>query len=150
MHGAEFDWKSILSDRLELMLNAAYMTGKDKTQIELQPSTASDAPFIANTTINLVITYKFSNNWSSSLSSQYIGPKEYVLLPERGGVEGEIDAYNLSNLVVQFRKNRHAVNLTLRNLFDEDYTYPEPVRRYIDEIPGGSGLAGYLQYTYNY
>lgn len=147
MHGVEFDWKSIVSDKLELILNSAYMTGEDETQKELQPTTVSDAPFIANTTLNLVITYKINNNWSSSLSNQYVGSKEYVL---SNNTEGEIDAYNISNLVIQFKKNQHAVDFKLRNIFDEEYIYPEPVRRNITGIPGGSGVAGYLQYTYNY
>ena len=40
--------------------------------------------------------------------------------------------------------------LILRNITDTEYTYPEPVRRNLAEIPGGAGATAYLSYAYKF
>ncbi len=147
MYGIEAEWKSILNQNFELMLNAAYSNGQDKTTEYLEPGFDGDAPFIANYTANAVLTYHMNNQWSTTLSDQFIGSKDYVL---DGGSKGSIDNYNLANLVITYSNFPFEGSLIVKNIFDEKYTYPEPVRRNLDEIPGGPGTTAYMTLRYKF
>ncbi len=147
MYGIEAEWKSILNQSFEMMLNASYSTGKDKTAEYLQPGFNGDAPFIANYTANAVLTYHMNNQWSGTLSDQFVGSKDYVL---QNGKTGSIGHYNLTNLVLTYSNFPFESSLSVKNIFDEKYTYPEPVRRNIQETPGGPGTTAYLTVRYKF
>jgi iron complex outermembrane receptor protein len=147
MYGVEVEWKSILSQSFEMMLNASYSNGEDKTTEYLEPGFDGDAPFIANYTANLVLTYHINNQWSGTLSDQFIGSKDYVL---QDGTTGSIGHYNLTNLVLTYSNFPFESSLSVKNIFDEKYTYPEPVRRNIHETPGGPGTTAYLTVRYKF
>lgn len=142
MHGIEAEWKSIFQQDYELILNAAYLDGKDRSLDE------DDAPFIANESMNAILTYYASKQLNMSLTAQYIGKKDTVLVET--GERGSIDAYILINLSATYRQKAHEVRLILNNITDEDYSYPEPVRREVTSIPGGAGFTSYLQYSYSF
>lgn len=148
VYGIEAEWKTIPAESLEIIVNATLNRGEDYTLETLQPGFSGDVPFIARHTFNFMMNYHLTSHWTMSLSDQYVSEKDYVLTPDQGGEQGEVDAYNLLNLVLSYRKNHHEASIILRNLGDTDYTYPEPVRRNIPEIPGGPGATGYLRYSY--
>ncbi len=141
MHGIEAEWKSIFLQDYELILNATYLQGKDKSLDE------DEAPFIANESMNAILTYNASKQLNMSMTAQYIGNKDTLL---DTGERGSIDAYTLINLAATYRHKAHEVRLILNNVTDEDYNYPEPVRRKITAIPGGAGFSSYLQYSYSF
>lgn len=141
MHGVEAEWKSIFLQDYELILNAAYLGGKDKSLNE------DDAPFIANESANAILTYYASKQLNMSLTAQHIGKKDTLL---DTGERGSIDAYTLINLAATYRQKAHEIRLILNNITDEDYNYPEPVRRKVNAIPGGAGFSSYLQYSYSF
>lgn len=154
MYGIEFDWKSIVNDQIEITLNGAFTKGTDETLEDLQPGFTGDAPFIASHTINAVVSYYINNQWCITFSDQFVSAKDYVLTD---GTEGEVESYNLLNMVISYTQKNHEASLILRNLSDEDYTYPEPVRRNpagttgeATEIPGGPGTTGYVSYSYKF
>ena len=142
MNGIEFEWKSILSNEFELILNAAYVDGKDKSLNE------EDAPLIANETLNAILTYYISSNLSTTITAQHIGEKDVVssITDERS----TLDSYQLVNLVTNYKINQHNLKLILNNITDEKYSYPEPVRRRTPDVPGGSDFAAYVQYQYDF
>lgn len=142
MSGLEFEWKSILSKQLELIVNAAYVDGKDKSLKE------KNAPLIANETINAILTYHINSNWSATLSAQHIGEKDIVssITNDRS----TLDSYQLFNIVTNYQINQHSVKLIFNNVTDERYSYPEPVRRKVKDVPGGSGFSTYIQYIYSF
>ena len=147
MNGIEVEWKSLLTNKLELIANTSYTTGEDNSLDE------SSAPFIADITANLILSYNINANWKTTLSSQYIGEKEVVFtrLQTPTVIEREtIDSYMLTNFNVQYSHKQHEVQLIVNNLFDEDYTYPEPVRLNIPEVPGGAGTSAYISYSYTF
>jgi len=140
MHGVEAEWKTMFLQDYELILNAAYLGGKDNSLDE------DEAPFIANESANAILTYYASKQLNMSLTAQHIGKKDTLLDGERAS----IDAYTLVNLAATYRQKAHEVRLILNNVTDEDYRYPEPVRRKVTAIPGGAGFTSYLQYTYSF
>jgi len=145
MYGIEAELKSILTQNLEMMLNASYSDGEDKTIEHLQDGFNGDAPFVTNYTFNAVFTYHLNAQWSGTLSDQFVSSKDYIL---QNGDTGSIDNYNLTNLVLTYAKHPFEGSLSMKNIFDEDYTYPEPVRRNLEEIPGGPGTTAYLTLRY--
>ncbi len=142
MQGIEAEWKSIVSEKLELILNASYVDGDDDSLME------DDAPYIANFASNVMITYHLASHWNASLTAQYIGEQDYVLAST--STRGTIDDYTLINLSSTYRIDQHALRLILHNITDEKYTYPEPVRRNIADVPGGPEFSAYVEYSYSF
>lgn len=142
MTGLEAEWKSIVSEHFELILNAAYVDGKDKSLGE------DDAPLIANETFNAILTYHINNNWSTTLTAQHVGEKDVV--SSVTDVRSTLDSYQLFNLTTVYRMKQHELRLIFSNLSDETYTYPEPVRRKIPDVPGGADFSAYAQYQFSF
>jgi len=142
LHGLELEWRSILSRQLELIANAAFVDGKDKSLNE------DDAPLIANETANLIMTYQYNQDFSLTATMQYVGAKDVV--NSVTDIRSTLDSYQLFNIASVYRKQQHEIRLTLNNITDEVYSYPEPVRRIIDDVPGGPGRTAYLQYQYSF
>ena len=147
MYGIEAEWKSILNQSFEMTLNASYSDGEDKTIEYLEPGFDGSAPFIANYTANAIFTYHMNKQWTGTLSDQFVGSKEYVL---QDGTRGSIGHYNLTNLVLTYSNFPFESSLSIKNIFDEKYTYPEPVRRNLYETPGGPGTTAYLTVRYKF
>ena len=137
MYGLEMAYSIILNENSEISLNSSYTTGKHENN--------EDVKFIANFTANMMFTYKFDNGISTTVSNQYVGSKDYYT---SSGDMGNIDNYNLANITATYKKMPFEYNLYIKNIFDEDYTYPEPVRKNIKEIPGGAGSSIYLTLRY--
>jgi len=147
MHGIEAEWKSIIDKKLELILNASHVEGKDKSINE------NNAPFIANNSANMILTYTLNSHWKTTLSTQYIGEKDYVItrLQTPNTVErGTIGGYSLTNFNIRYANAHHEIKLIWNNVFDKEYTYPEPVRLNIPDLPGGPDTTAYIQYNYSF
>lgn len=137
-YGSELAINSIINEKTELMFNASYADGENK-------QTDEGLMFVAHYTANAMLSYHFSKEVSATLSDQFVSSKEYITT---GGEKGEIGNYNLVNLSISYFKKPFETNLYLKNIFDERYTYPEPVRQNIKEIPGGAGASAYLTLRY--
>lgn len=107
----------------------------------------SDAPFIARQTLNSILTYYVLSNWNINFIMQHVGEKDMLTdTSERF----TIDSYTLFNASTSYRIKEHEIRLILNNITDEDYTYPEPVRRKVTDVPGGAGFSSYIQYSYSF
>jgi len=142
MTGLEAEWISIISKQFELIVNAAYVDGKDKSLNE------SDAPIIANETFNAILTYHINSNWSTTLTAQHVGERDVV--SSVTSVRSTLDSYQLYNLTTTYKIKQHDIRLIFSNIGDESYTYPEPVRRKTVEVPGGADFSVYAQYQYSF
>ncbi|MCW8936152.1 MAG: TonB-dependent receptor [Gammaproteobacteria bacterium] len=142
MNGLEIEWKSILNKQLELIINAAYVDGEDKSINE------KDAPLIANKTLNTILSYHITKNLNTTLTAQYVGEKDVIssITSERS----TLDSYQLINFITNYKIDQHSVKLIFNNITDERYTYPEPVRRRVNDVPGGIGFSTYAQYQYSF
>ena len=140
MQGIEFEWRSILSENFELILNASYVDGEDKSLSE------DDAPLIANQFANAILTYHISSRWNMTLSTQYVGERDVV--SSITDVRSTLDSYQLFNLATVYKVKQHSLRLIFNNFTDEDYSYPEPVRRKVADVPGGADFSAYAEYQY--
>jgi len=140
MHGLEFEWRSILSEHFELIFNASYIDGEDKSLNE------DDAPLIANQFANAILTYHISSRWNMTLSTQYVGERDVV--SSITDVRSTLDSYQLFNLATVYKAKQHSLRLIFNNLTGEDYSYPEPVRRKVADVPGGADFSAYAEYQY--
>lgn len=140
-YGAEVELRTLVSEHSELLLNTTYTNGKHLQHDEGD----NNIDDVAHLTANMILNYNFTAHWSSAFSTQYISQKEYML---NSGERGQINSYNLSNLTVSYMNKPFEVNLYLKNIFDEEYTFPESVRNNIKELPGGAGASAYLNFYY--
>lgn len=139
MYGIEFQWDAVINNDWSVMFNSSYVDG--------DVDDYDDTRFLANYSANLVLGYSFNSHWTATLSNQLIGSKEYESTYDG---DGKIPSYNLTNLVLTYKTGQHEISAIAKNLFDEDYTYPEPVRRNIADVPGGPGATGYVSYSYKF
>ncbi|MBN2382647.1 TonB-dependent receptor [bacterium] len=126
--GLEASVLAPLTQKARLLFNYSYQTGENKeTELEGQTEEIEkDLIFIAEHTVNAVLSWKVNPWLSINPSLQYVSER------------GEVDPYFLANLVLILPVHKHvSLSLIGKNLTDEDYTYPEYIRNNIDEIPGG-------------
>lgn len=138
VYGIEAEHYFIANKNFELMLNCSYMNGKDN-------DTSEELKYIANYSANAVLSYNLFHNLKISVANQYIGAKEYNL---NNGENGEIERYNLVNGMLKYKSGSSTWMFQVKNLFDEDYFFPEQIRKNIAELPGGAGSSYYLTYKY--
>jgi|GEM_PF-2748756 len=141
MYGLEFEWRSILHNNFEMIFNGSLTQGEDDSL------GASDASYIANHSANLILTYHINQQYTAALTNQYVGRIDYLLTDASSG---SIDAYDIVCLTFNYEQGQHKLQLSIENLLDEKYSYPEPVRRNIPDVPGGTDRAVYLSYSYRF
>lgn len=138
VYGVEAEYYLTINKEFDLMLNGSYMDGKyNQTDEKLD--------YIANYSSNAVISYNIMNNLKISVSNQYVGAKEYNL---NNGQSGEVDHYNLANAMLKYKYNSSTWMFQVKNLLNENYFFPEQVRKNIAELPGGAERSFYLTYKY--
>lgn len=97
--------------------------------------------YFVRTTATAGLTYKPIERLRLSPNCQFIGPQDGELT---NGTPVEIDGYFLLNGVIHYRLlDQVEISLAGLNLTDEDYEYPERVRRQIPTLPGGPGRSFY-------
>ncbi len=153
-YGGELEITGSPTNWISFFFNMAYVDGKEETK-ELDSTTGkfvwsdeNDIPFIAHLTANAGISTTLSGRFIATLAAQYVGSREGKLLDSSTNeptIPFDVDAYTLIklNLRVKMPYNMEA-SLTLNNLLNESYSYPETVRRNIGEIPGGPGLSAFF------
>jgi outer membrane receptor protein involved in Fe transport len=78
---------------------------------------------------------------------QYIGERDGYT--QRSG-NYTLDSYVLLNLIGKFDYDRFSVSISGKNLLDEDYFYPEYIRRISEKVPGGAErhFVGSIRYNF--
>ena len=83
-----------------------------------------------------------------TFSTQYVGEKDVV--SSVTNVRSTLDSYQLFNLASVYKVKQHSICLIFNNLTDEDYSYPEPVRRIVTDVPGGPVFSTFAEYQYSF
>ena len=101
--------------------------------------TGEESIYIANHTVSFGLSWRVLRQLHIKPNLQYAGSR------------GEVDDYTLVNLVVSIPFSK-ALSLELigRNLTDEEYLYPEYVRRNIAGIPGGPERSAFARLHWKY
>lgn len=138
--GIEIEFKAFPNESFNYFINASFKhTDDDSTQKEL--SFIEDYTFNAGFLLSL-------NGSDLSMLYQYVDNREGTLAD---GSNSHVDGFGLLHLVARKSLNKNLqLKLTVNNLLDEDYLYPESVRRNIASIPGGPGRAIYVALIYQF
>lgn len=138
MYGLELQWVSKLSDTLNLTLNSTLRDGEEKA--------SGKGVYFSNFDLTAILEYNFRPDWRFSLINNYVGEHDYLLIDGSGG---NVSAYNLTDIHLAHSIDNFEFSAEVKNLFDEDYTLPEPARRRIAEIPGGPERSFYFTVRYD-
>ena len=131
--GLEGEINSILCHHLKGFANFSLKDGEVDGE---------EMDYIANINGNLGLNYKIDKHWSTAGNVQYVGKKDYETI---SGEQGEISDYVLINHHLSYHRDNYKITAKVKNLFDEEYQYPEYIRRNIESTPGGPGRSYYLE-----
>jgi iron complex outermembrane receptor protein len=134
VQGLEFDFTGDLTDALSLFVNGTFRDSEDT-------ATGDEVAYLTEITANLGVEWKLGEKVSISPNLQYVGDQENPALSSDAGA----DAYTLVHLKVRYDATENfSLALVGRNVFDEEYTYPEWVRGNIGDLGTGPEAAVYL------
>ncbi len=137
MYGIELQWISRLTDKMNLTVNTTWKDGEDKN--------LDEGVYFSNFDLTAILDYRFRPDWQLSLVNNYVGENDYLLTDNSSG---SVDAYNLTDIHLAHTIDKFELSAEVKNLFDEDYTLPEPARRNIAEVPGGPERSFYFTVRY--
>jgi outer membrane receptor protein involved in Fe transport len=130
--GLEASLRAQPSEALRFFANYSFREGRDRR-------THEDLDLIARHSANLSLKYRLRSNLSITPSLQLVGHR------------GTVDDYALLHAVLTWEARPNlALSLIGRNLGNEDYAYPEYIRRNIDSIPAGPERSLFAQLRWRY
>jgi len=149
--GIEFSFSAVPRTGLSVQGNFTYKIGEDSEGNELQYF----APYHAN----LAAHFSPLKHVNLALTAQHVAEREgnYVATSpwqtwataESGGTDYSTDAYTLLNARVAFRPaGPIELSLYVKNILDEEYVFPEYIRRSIPFIPGGPQRSMFVEVGY--
>jgi len=145
LQGVEMEINGYPSETFEFFANFSY---KDGEVINEDTTTYDYIPFMEKIIVNAGFSVKF-DKFTISPNIQFVGEREGTLAAKPDSLYS-VDAFNLLNLVVNYQFNdKLNLSVSARNLLDEEYFYPEDVRRKIAVIPGGPGMSVFFKLRYN-
>lgn len=159
--GAEAEFNAYPTDYLNFFINGSYKDGEvfdipSKTATKKDTLVSYDyLPFVEKYTATAGFTFKYKA-FNFTPSFLMVGSKEgpfasNAIAPFKADSINKINAYTLLNLnlTYQFPQNIK-LTISIRNLLDEKYYYPEDVRRRIAVVPGGPGRAIFFKISYGF
>ncbi len=138
LYGIEYSVNGVIPDKGYVGFNLGWKRGE---------STETDEAlmYLAEVTANGWLNYELFPPVMVTPHVNYVGARKGT----SGDGDYELAPYVLLNLSCRWRLPRGwSVQVTGRNLADEDYTYPEYIRENIDDIPGGAGRSIYAAISY--
>lgn len=137
IYGIEYSFSTTFDNGTYAGLNFGWKTGENlETEDELLYS--------SNVNASGWITYKLSTDLSLTPYLQFIGARD----GKYAGASYSLDSYLLANLNIKYAFQPFVINLTLNNILDQEYSYPEYIRAKIADIPGGRGRNTIVQVSY--
>ncbi len=146
--GVELELKGSPSPRLRYFCNLSYRRGKDR-------ETNEELPYFVNHTANAGLIWQIGRRLRVAPNLNLVGEQSGNLgdepeSPYQPGQAVTVAGYQVLNTVVSVDLSK---KLTLKisglNLLDEEYQYPERVRRMIPTLPGGPGRSVMLELQYH-
>ncbi len=144
--GIIFEMKSIPSKVFDYTFNLTYQEGED---IE----TGGDIDGLEELACNLILNYKVEKSGLNiNTRIKYIGDRSLSFGTPGSEQPGTVGNFTVVDLKLLWTEPipKVDVGLSIFNLFDESYTYPEYIRHRIMETPGGPKRAVYLTLTHRF
>ncbi len=130
--GIEVGLRAQPKDHIWLFANYSFLDGENR-------DTGATLVYLAEHTFNLGLKWKIGGGFDFKPNLQYVGDR------------GNVNAYTLINAVLTWTiTDALSLDVIARNLSDEDYEYPEYIRRNIDAVPGGPERSIFLRLTWRY
>ncbi len=137
-YGLEVSWEGNISPTLSAFVNATLMDGEEK-------QTKNDIAFLTKRQVNFGINWKYGDLLTFSGNIHYTGERK------DNDSSVVVDDYSLINLQVVYAATKDIrILLSVNNLLDKDYSYPEHIRQNIDDVPGGQGRAVYGKFEWHF
>ncbi len=145
IQGLEAELKGSPHKGVSYFCNVSYkLSGEEK-------STGADILYMERVLANLGISWQPIPKIELGSFLNYVGSRKGTLSQAQGGTATKIDPYLLWNLKATLRPAPSVeVSLIVDNLLDESYTYPEYIRRNIEDVPGGPGRALFAETVYHF
>ena len=163
IYGGELELNAYPTDKIQIWANFSYKDGKVGEKDSVLNSsgtviTIDEIPFMENITANAGITFKLlDKKLLISPILQYVGEREGYKerktdpLALYKDTKATLDAYALFNLTVSYKFNeKYKLSVSGLNLFNQTYFYPADVRKNLDYLPGGPGIAAYFKLGYTF
>ena len=161
IYGGELELNAYPADNIQIWANFSYKDGRvgEKDSVLNSSGTViaiDEIPFMENITANAGITFKLLDKKLLIVPSfQYVGEREGYLEKKTDPVykdtKASLDAYALLNLTASYKFNeKYNLSVSALNLFDKTYYYPADVRKNLEYLPGGPGIAVYFKLGYTF
>lgn len=139
--GVEAEVKGSFLKKLFYFTNLSYTTGTENNN-------DADIMFIPHVLVNAGFNWKFTEACRLSPYLQFTGKKEGSLAK---GTPVTVESYFLVNLNFEYRISRNFQFMIIgKNLTNQEYFYPEYIRRVIPETPGGPKATVYGRLICNF
>jgi len=128
IYGAEFEYSGHITAVDKLYLNYTYLTGKSKIK------DTGDTTSLTNAAHHLAkgyYIYKLTNDISLSGIVKYVSSKKRFQEDNRG----KVPSYTTLDTTLNYknRKDNYDVTIGIKNIFDEDVSYPSPPDDYVED-----------------
>ncbi|MFH1373321.1 MAG: TonB-dependent receptor [bacterium] len=149
--GIELSFSGIPRPGLSIQGNFAYKTGED--------SDGNDLQYFAPYTANLAAHFSPLKQLGLALTAQYVSSRkgnygassswQTWATAASGGTDYTLDHYTLVNARIALRPSGPLeFSLIVKNILNQDYVYPEYIRRNIPYIPGGPQRSAFVEVSY--
>jgi len=121
IYGVEFEYSGYITSADKLYLNYTYLTGKSKVKDTGNIASLTNA---AHHLAKGYYIYEFTNDLSFSSIVKYVSSKKRF--PEDS--RGKVPAYTTVDTTLNYknRKDNYDITVGIKNIFDEDVSYPSP------------------------
>jgi outer membrane receptor protein involved in Fe transport len=141
--GIEAEWRGWLTEHVFHFINVSFVKGEER-------SSGADVAFVPRYLANLGLAWKPSPRVSVAYYLHHVGEKKGHLVTA-GTPEVTTDPYTLLNVTINGELGGgFAGGVTVKNLLNSAYSYPEYIRMRIAETPGGPGRAFYASLSYRF
>lgn len=143
LSGFEAEWRGWLTEHVFHFINVSYVKGEER-------ATGADVMFVPQYLANLGLTWRPSPGFSVAYYLHHVGEKRGKLVTA-GTPEVTTEPYTLLNVAINGELGGgFAARLTIKNVLNSGYSYPEYIRQRIAETPGGPGRAIYARLSYHF
>ncbi len=122
--GATLEYKTIIARAGHLYMNFTWLNGKKSDDRPLDNA----AHVLAKVTYNMPL----SENWSVGAVGRYVGTKKRAWYDYR---RDKVPACKVADATISYKKSGYKVQLSAKNIFDEDIRYPSEPYNYDDDFP---------------
>ena len=128
IYGGELEYSGYVTSADKLYLNYTYLTGKSKVKDTGNTTSLTNA---AHHLAKGYYIYDFTNDLSFSTIVKYVSSKKRF--PEDS--RGKVPAYTTVDTTLNYknRKDNYDITLGIKNIFDEDVSYPSPPDDYTQD-----------------